>query len=257
MLQWILAFFCDSVGMSHVLPNISRGRFYWAHFHVQKIRLVHEYIRYQVKSSESCWPHSIMADHTQSWWTTLSHGAPHSIMVDHTQSWWTSLNHGGPHSIMVDHTQSIGGPCSIHIWVYLDTSGLYFIEDIFGHQKVPSFAIPLCNLHCLPMHIYFTAPSISNYITLWQYFLSSELVTVLNGNYLTVLMPHRWSTVVICTRYCPERNNNRPSLQCMSCSAFYHPECVFLSKLEAKKQKYSYTCTVRNLECVFHVYTVT
>ena len=27
MLQWILAFFCDLVGMSHVLPNISRGRF--------------------------------------------------------------------------------------------------------------------------------------------------------------------------------------------------------------------------------------
>ena len=200
-------------------------------------------------------PHSVMAHHTQSWWTTLSHGGPHSVMVDHTQSWWTTLNHGGPHSIMVDHTQSIGGPCSIHIWVYLDTT-LFHWRHIWPPKSPILCKYPIVQPTLLTnTHLFYCTKYIK--LTLWQYFLSSELVTVLNGNYLTVLMPHRWSTVVICTRYCPERNNNRPSLQCMSCSAFYHPECVFLSKLEAKKQKYSYTCTVRNLECVFHVYTVT
>ncbi|XP_073247679.1 uncharacterized protein [Porites lutea] len=53
----------------------------------------------------------------------------------------------------------------------------------------------------------------------------------------------KWSTVVICTRYCPERNNTRPSLQCNLCKAFFHPECVFLSPTEAKKVKDSYVCT--------------
>ena len=39
MLQWILAFFCDSVGMSHVLPNISRGRFFELIFTSKKFNL--------------------------------------------------------------------------------------------------------------------------------------------------------------------------------------------------------------------------
>ena len=39
MLQWILAFFCDLVGMSHVLPNISRGRFFEPIFTSKKFDL--------------------------------------------------------------------------------------------------------------------------------------------------------------------------------------------------------------------------
>ncbi|XP_078354976.1 uncharacterized protein LOC144639563 [Oculina patagonica] len=53
----------------------------------------------------------------------------------------------------------------------------------------------------------------------------------------------KWSTVVICTRYCPNRNNARPSLQCTICKSFFHPECVFLSPTDIKKYKDCYICT--------------
>jgi len=58
----------------------------------------------------------------------------------------------------------------------------------------------------------------------------------------------KWSTVVICTRYCPGRNNARPSLQCNVCKSFFHPECVFLPPNEAKKCQDSYICTHCQLE---------
>ncbi|XP_020631864.1 uncharacterized protein LOC110068793 [Orbicella faveolata] len=65
----------------------------------------------------------------------------------------------------------------------------------------------------------------------------------------------KWSTLVICTRYCPNRNNARPSLQCTNCKNFFHPECVFLSTpTEIKKHKDNYICTVSYNSFKLYIY---
>ena len=54
----------------------------------------------------------------------------------------------------------------------------------------------------------------------------------------------RWSTDVVCNKFCHGRNRARPSLQCVACKSFYHPECVFFDPKDVKKIKDTYTCTV-------------
>ncbi|XP_028396109.1 uncharacterized protein LOC114520097 [Dendronephthya gigantea] len=53
----------------------------------------------------------------------------------------------------------------------------------------------------------------------------------------------RWSTIVVCNKYCPGRKRARPSLQCIECKSFFHPECIFFNARDAKKIKNTFACT--------------